>query len=182
MRAKPTKLADARLIEPVVHGDERGFFLECWNARDYREAGIDCDFVQDNLSRSRRGVLRGLHYQIANTQAKLVWVHSGEVFDVIVDLRRSSPTFGQWDGVLLTGENKRRLFVPRGFAHGFLVLSATADFYYKCDDFHSPADERSLHWQDNDLAIDWPLESIGNPVVSARDAAAPAFADCEKFD
>ena len=182
MNVEHSRLAGVRIIEPAVHGDDRGFFMESWNARSYREAGIDCEFVQDNISRSRRGVLRGLHYQIASVQAKLVWVHAGEVYDVIVDLRRSSPTFGQWEGNYLGGGDKRRLLVPRGCAHGFLVVSESADFCYKCDNYYAPEHERSLLWNDPALAIEWPLAGIGEPAVSAKDAAAAGFGDCEKFD
>ncbi len=182
MHVEATSLADACLIKPEVFGDQRGYFFESWNARDYQEAGIACDFVQDNQSCSPRGVLRGLHYQIQSTQAKLVWAQQGEVYDVIVDLRRSSPTFGRWHGVCLTEENKYRLLVPRGFAHGFLVLSETAVFCYKCDNYYAPQYERSLLWNDSELDINWPLDLSGQPILSAKDAAADTFANCDKFD
>lgn len=179
MLVLPTSLEGAFLIEPRIFGDDRGYFFESWNARDYAVHGIDTDFVQDNVSRSTCGVLRGLHYQAENTQAKLVWTQSGEVFDVIVDIRAGSPTFGRWEGFVLSAENKRRLFVPKGFAHGFLVLSESADFFYKCSDYYAPQHERAIRWDDPTLAITWPLEGIGSPLISPKDAAASLFSpDC----
>ncbi len=179
MNVSATTLEGVFLIEPRVFCDERGHFFESWNARDYAAAGISCAFVQDNFSRSHRGVLRGLHYQVENTQDKLVWTQDGEVYDVVVDLRADSPTFGRWEGFYLSAKNRRRLFVPKGFAHGFLVLSDSADFFYKCSDYYAPQHERAIRWDDPTLAIAWPLEDIGTPILSAKDAAAPLFsADC----
>jgi len=158
------------ILEPKVFGDPRGFFLESWNRRRYHDAGIEADFVQDNLSFSRRGTLRGLHFQNPAPQAKLVSVLQGEVSDVAVDLRRSSPTFSRWHAVTLSGENKRQFFVPPGFAHGFVVLSETALFHYKCADYYSPKDELTIRWDDPDLGIPWPVKE---PVLSEKDAKAP---------
>ncbi|MDP3177421.1 MAG: dTDP-4-dehydrorhamnose 3,5-epimerase [Spirochaetaceae bacterium] len=162
------------LIQPKVFGDERGYFLETWSERDFAAAGIDARFVQDNQSRSRKGVLRGLHFQRKYPQGKLVRVIQGEVFDVAVDLRQNSPTFGAWQGEILSGERQNQLFVPPGFAHGFLVLSEEAVFAYKCTEFYHPEDEEGIRWDDPELAIEWP--SVGcPPSLSARDAAFPAF-------
>jgi dTDP-4-dehydrorhamnose 3,5-epimerase len=166
-----TAIPEVLVIEPVVHEDPRGFFVEAWHSTKYRDAGIDRPFVQDNQSRSTRGVLRGLHYQIEQAQGKLVRVSSGEVFDVAVDLRRSSPTFGRWTGVLLSGKNQRQIWVPPGFAHGFYVTSDSADVIYKCTDFYNPRSERTLRWDDAEVGIDWPLVEGRAPVVSAKDAA-----------
>ena len=176
MRIEETSLPGVLQIEPKVFGDERGFFLETWNARRYADAGLDINFVQDNLSRSRRGTLRGLHYQDPNPQGKLVWVLEGEVFEqqlVAIGLGElvGSPSFGRWVGAELSAENKRQMFVPEGFAHGFVVTSETALFHYKCTDFYAPQHERALRWNDPDLAIDWPLE--GDPILSEKDANAP---------
>ena len=157
------------VIEPKVFGDARGFFLESWNQQRYREAGLDADFVQDNVSFSRRGILRGLHFQNPNPQGKLLQVLQGEVFDVAVDIRRSSPTFGQWHGLNLSGENKLQFFIPAGFAHGFLVLSETALFQYKCTELYSPKDEMALRWDDPEIGIQWPLK---DPLLSERDSKA----------
>jgi dTDP-4-dehydrorhamnose 3,5-epimerase len=176
-----TGLPDVIKIIPTVHRDERGFFMETWQARRFREAGISADFVQDNFSRSSKGTLRGLHYQIENTQGKLVRVVSGEVFDVAVDLRRSSPTFGQWVGEFLSAENKHQLWVPPGFGHGFLVVSQEAEFEYKCTDYYAPQHERSVRWDDPDIAIEWPLDNGETPVLSAKDAAAPFLKDADTF-
>ncbi|HOC00891.1 MAG TPA: dTDP-4-dehydrorhamnose 3,5-epimerase [Verrucomicrobiota bacterium] len=170
MKVVPGQLDGLLLIEPDVFGDERGFFLETWNRRRYAEAGLDIDFVQDNLSRSRRGILRGLHFQNPSSQGKLVMALEGEVFDVAVDLRRSSPTFGRWQGVLLSAGNKRQFYLPPGFAHGFQVVSETALFHYKCTAAYAPANECAVRWDDPELAIAWP---IANPVLSAKDAHAP---------
>ncbi len=155
------------ILEPKVFGDARGFFMETWNEQRYREAGIDVRFVQDNLSLSRRGILRGLHFQNPVPQGKLVSVLQGEVFDVAVDIRRSSPTFGKWEATRLSSENKRQFFVPPGFAHGFLVLSEAALFHYKCTNFYSPKTEISIRWDDPDIGIQWPL---AEPLLSERDA------------
>jgi len=175
-----TEIPDVLILKPEVFGDERGFFMESFNRKAWLAAtGVDIDFVQDNHSRSRRGVLRGLHYQIRQPQGKLVRVVLGEVFDVAVDLRRSSPTFGRWTGVRLSAENKLQFWVPPGFGHGFMVLSEEADFLYKATDFYAPEHERSIIWNDPELNIDWPAGIT--PVLSAMDEAAPLFRDAEVF-
>jgi dTDP-4-dehydrorhamnose 3,5-epimerase len=180
MKATPTAIPDVLLLEPKVHGDARGFFLESWNRRTFAEAaGRDVEFVQDNHSFSARGVLRGLHYQVVRPQAKLVRVIEGEVFDVAVDLRRGSPTFGRWVGERLSGENQRMMFIPEGFAHGFLVLSERAHFLYKTGDYYAPEGDRSLRWNDASVGIQWPI--AGAPVLSAKDAQAPLFDAADKF-
>jgi dTDP-4-dehydrorhamnose 3,5-epimerase len=176
-----TGVRDVLILEPKVFGDARGFFMESWNRKTFASLGLDLDFVQDNHSRSQMGVLRGLHYQLTQPQGKLVRVVSGAVFDVAVDLRKSSPSFGQWAGVVLSAENQRIFWIPPGFAHGFLTLSDTADFLYKATDFYAPADERVLLWNDPDLAIDWPLADIGTPQLAAKDAAATRFRDAEVY-
>ena len=182
MQKLPTKIHDAFLLKPRVFGDARGFFLESWNRQTFRDLGIDVDFVQDNHSRSAHHVLRGLHYQAGDAaQGKLVWVTSGTVFDVLVDLRESSPTFGAWDGYMLTSEAHERLWVPPGCAHGFLVMSDIADFHYKVSSPYARATERSLRWDDPTLAINWPLEIGISPLVSAKDANADSFENCEKY-
>lgn len=168
------------IIEPKVFGDERGFFMESWNAAAFRAAGLDLDFVQDNHSRSSRGVLRGLHFQNPQPQGKLVRVVSGAVWDVAVDLRRSSPTFGQWVGVELSAANKRMFWVPEGFAHGFLTLEDGTDFLYKCTGRYAPKHEHSLAWDDPAVGIDWPLDGI-EPQLSAKDKAGTALADVQAF-
>ncbi len=173
-----TDIPDLLIIEPKVFGDDRGFFFESYNERTWREAtGLSTHFVQDNHSRSMKNVLRGLHYQLRQPQGKLVRVVVGEVFDVAVDIRRGSPTFGKWAGVRLSARNKRQLWIPEGFAHGFLVLSEAAEFLYKATDFYAPQHERSIVWNDPDLAIDWPLD--GEPILSAKDAAAPRFREAD---
>jgi dTDP-4-dehydrorhamnose 3,5-epimerase len=174
-----TAIPDVVVIEPKVFGDARGFFLESWNARAFAIAGIRADFVQDNHSRSTRNVLRGLHYQVRQPQGKLVRVALGEVYDVAVDLRRSSPTFGRWIGERLSAENKRMAWIPSGFAHGYLVLSDFAEVLYKATGYYAPEHERSIVWNDSDLAIDWPL--TGAPVLSAKDAAGVRFRDAEAY-
>lgn len=174
MKILPTKLDGVYIIEPKVFYDDRGFFLETYHQRRYAETGINCNFVQDNLSRSMRGTLRGLHYQLEWAQAKLIQVIKGVVFDVVVDIRRGSPSFGHWVGVNLSEENKRQLFVPEGFAHGFCVLSEAADVVYKCTDFYAPEDEGGILWSDPDIAIDWP---IANPLLSDKDSRLPYLAD-----
>ena len=170
MKVTTCDLPGLLIIEPDVFGDNRGFFLESWSRQRYREAGLDFDFVQDNFSLSRRGTLRGLHFQNPLAQGKLVSVLQGEVFDVGVDIRRGSPTFGRWFGMTLSAENKRQFYLPPGFAHGFLVLSEMALFHYKCTDYYSPKDEQGFRWDDPDVGIKWPVE---NPILSQRDAAAP---------
>lgn len=180
MNVQPTALAGVLILEPRLFEDARGFFYESFNQRAFDEAtGLSRPFVQDNHSQSRRGVLRGLHYQIQQAQGKLVRVLRGEIFDVAVDLRRSSPTFGQWTGALLSAQNRRQLWVPEGFAHGFLVTSEEAEVLYKTTDFYAPAHERSLRWDDPALAIGWPLQDP--PLLSAKDAEAAVLADCELF-
>lgn len=181
MRRIATALPDVCLIEPVVHGDHRGFFFESYRRDRFAEIGITHHFVQDNHSRSRAGVLRGLHYQIGKPQAKLVRATHGRVFDVVVDVRRGSPTFGRWAGAELTTENRLMLFAPEGFAHGFLVLSDFAEFQYKCSDTYAPEEERGIQWDDPTLAIDWPLAGLA-PVLSDRDQAWPLLADVSAND
>lgn len=180
MNVVETALPGVMLIEPRVFGDDRGFFLESWNAQAFAAAGIDAPFVQDNHSRSAKGVLRGLHYQIEAPQGKLVRVTAGAVFDVVVDMRRSSSQFGRWVGFELSAANKRMLWVPPGFAHGFLTLSDSVDFLYKCTTFYAPEHERAVIWNDAQLAIEWPIE-IALPRLSAKDTTAPRFADAESF-
>jgi len=175
-----TPLPGVLLIEPRVFGDARGFFLESWNRQSFAEAGLDMDFMQDNHSRSSRGVLRGLHYQLHNPQGKLVRVTQGAVFDVAVDIRRASPHFGRWVGYELSADNHRMLWIPPGFAHGFLVLSETADFLYKCTSLYDPPSDRGIRWDDPAIGIDWP-DMGGAPLLSAKDAAAPLLADAEVF-
>jgi dTDP-4-dehydrorhamnose 3,5-epimerase len=169
------------LLRPKVFGDQRGFFLESWNRKVFADAGLDLDFVQDNHSRSGRHTLRGLHYQMQHTQGKLVRVVSGAVFDVAVDLRRSSPTFRRWVGIELSETNNHMLWVPPGFAHGFLVLSESADFQYKCTDYYAPAHERTLLWNDPEIGIDWPLPAGVTPLLAKKDAAGASFRFAETF-
>ena len=179
MHVTETAIPDVLMIEPKVFGDSRGFFFESWNARAFAAAGIDASFVQDNHSRSHRGVLRGLHYQIEHAQGKLVRVIEGEVFDVAVDLRRSSATFGRNIGVALSAANRRMLFIPPGFAHGFLVVSDTAEFLYKTTDYWYPEHERSLLWNDPAIGIDWPIDF--EPQLAAKDLAGKPLAQAEVF-
>ena len=179
MKVMPTALADVLLIEPRVFADARGFFFESYNRRAFAEAGIDVEFVQDNHSRSARGVLRGLHYQIEHAQGKLVRVISGEVYDVAVDMRRSSPTFGRSIGMTLTARDKQMLWIPQGFAHGFLVLSETAEFLYKTTDYWYAEFERSLLWNDSTLGIAWPLQQA--PTLAAKDAAGTPFSLADTY-
>ena len=181
MEFEPTAIPDVVLIRPKVFGDPRGYFFESWEERKFAAAGLDVKFVQDNHSRSARNILRGLHYQIQQSQGKLVRVVTGAVFDVAVDIRRSSPTFGRWVGVSLSEENHHMLWVPPGFAHGFLVLSESADFLYRCTDFWAPPHERAIAWNDPDLNITWPLPSGSQPILSAKDAVAGSFRDAEYF-
>lgn len=177
MKVSATALPEIRLIEPEVFGDTRGFFYESWNAKTFAAEGIEASFVQDNHSRSGRGVLRGLHYQLHEPQGKLVRVIEGSVFDVAVDIRRSSPNFGKWAGVELSAENRRMLWVPEGFAHGFVVLSDACEFLYKATAYYAPRYERAILWSDPDLAIAWPLAAA--PLLSAKDASAPCLKDAE---
>lgn len=163
------------IIQPAVHGDDRGYFMETYNLRDMKEAGLNMIFVQDNQSMSVRGVLRGLHYQRSYPQGKLVRVISGEVFDVAVDLRLESKTYGKWHGETLSAENKKQFYIPEGFAHGFLVLSETAEFCYKCTDFYHPGDEGGLRWNDPTIGIQWPLPAGMEPLLSKKDREQPFF-------
>ncbi|HEY8259101.1 MAG TPA: dTDP-4-dehydrorhamnose 3,5-epimerase [Gemmatimonadales bacterium] len=180
MNVIQTAIPEVMVIEPVVRQDPRGFFIEVWHEQRYRSAGISLPFVQDNHSRSSRGTLRGLHYQIQHPQGKLVRVAEGEVFDVAVDLRRSSPTFGQWVSAILSGQNHHQLWIPPGFAHGFYVLSESADLLYKCTDLYAPQHDRSLKWDDPDVGVEWPL--VGEaPMLSAKDMAGVPFRDAEAY-
>lgn len=181
MKAIPTNLPEVMIIEPKVFGDERGFFFESFNAKKFTElTGVDVEFVQDNHSLSAKNILRGLHYQIKQAQGKLVRVVTGEVFDVAVDIRKSSPRFGQWTGVVLSAENQRQLWIPPGFAHGFVVLSDKAEFLYKTTDYWAPEYERSLQWNDPAIGIEWPIQ--GEPVMSAKDQQGKLLADAEVFE
>jgi len=182
MKFIPTEIPDVIIVEPDVFGDHRGFFMESWHAEKFAEGGIDAQFVQDNHSRSNQGILRGLHYQIEQPQGKLVRVLSGEVFDVAVDLRRDSPTFGKWFGMTLNDIDKKMLWVSPGFAHGFYVVSEQADFFYKCTELYAPEHERAIRWDDPDLAIDWPIASGQEPVLASKDAAAKSFKDAEVYE
>ena len=173
MNVTSLSIPDVKLIEPAVYGDDRGFFMETWSAASFIEAGIDVAFLQDNFSRSGKGILRGLHYQIQHPQGKLVRCTRGEVFDVVVDLRRSSPFFGKWLSVVLSEKNRLAMWVPPGFAHGFVVLSDIVDFEYKCTDYYDPKDNGIIHWNDPDLGITWP-ENI-QITTSERDTNAPSF-------
>ena len=164
-----TKIKDLYIIEPQVFGDHRGYFMESYNKNDFFEAGLTMEFVQDNESKSKKGVLRGLHFQTKHTQGKLVRVTEGAVYDVAVDLRKGSPTYGEWEGVTLTVENKKQFYVPEGFAHGFLVLSDTAVFNYKCTDYYCPEFDGGLLWNDEDVAVQWPLEGIEEVLLSEKD-------------
>ena len=182
MKKIKTNLADCLVLEPVVHGDDRGFFIESWNSRTFDELGLDLKFVQDNHSRSSQGVLRGLHFQLNTPQGKLVRVTRGSVFDVAVDLRRSSTTYGNWFGTELSESNKRMLWVPPGFAHGFLVLSDFADFQYKCTEYYSQKDDRGIRWDDPKIGIEWPLPDGFEPLLSDKDRDAPELARSETFE
>ncbi len=180
MKVSSLEIPEVLLIEPTVYGDERGFFFESFNQARFNEAaGAEVSFVQDNHSKSAKGVLRGLHYQISQAQGKLVRVVEGEVFDVSVDLRRSSPTFGQWVGEILSADNRRQLYIPPGFAHGFVVLSETAQFLYKTTDFYSPQHERAIIWNDPTVNVAWPIETT--PTLSSKDAQAPFMKDADLF-
>lgn len=181
MQIQTTALPDVLILEPAVFGDDRGFFYESYNQKRFAElTGLACEFVQDNHSKSAKGVLRGLHYQIQQSQGKLVRVTAGAVFDVVVDLRKSSPTFGNWFGVELSAENKRQLWIPEGFAHGFMVTSESAEFLYKTTDYWAPQYERSILWNDPAIGIDWPLE--GEPLLSGKDKLGTLLADADVFD
>lgn len=179
MKAIPTAIPEVLLLEPKVFGDERGYFYESWNRRTFAELGIAADFVQDNHSKSQKNVLRGLHYQIEHAQGKLIRVTAGSVYDVAVDLRRSSPSFGRWVGFTLSAEDKRMAWIPPGFAHGFCVTSDSAEFLYKTTDYWSPQHERTLLWNDPQLAIPWPL--TGEPLLAAKDVAGQPLAQAETF-
>ena len=181
MKVEATTIEDVKLIRPVVHADGRGFLFEMWRTEQLRNAGIDGTFVQENRSHSRRGVLRGLHYQIRQAQGKLVSVVQGRIFDVAVDLRRSSPSFGKWVGKELSGQDKAMLWIPEGCAHGFLTLSETADVIYGCTNTYLPEGERTILWNDPDLAIDWPLDDITDPIVSEKDSKGSAFKQADLF-
>lgn len=170
-----TKIKDVYIIEPKLFGDERGYFMETYSEQAFKEAGLDYVFVQDNQSSSKKGVLRGLHFQKIHSQAKLVRVLKGEVFDVAVDLRKNSETYGQWVGELLSEDNHKQLMIPRGFAHGFLVVSDHAEFAYKCDDFYHPEEEGGIIWNDKDIAIDWP--EIGELILSEKDQKHPSLSE-----
>ena len=182
MKLIPTRIPDVVVVEPQVFGDERGFFMETFRASVMDELTGGKPFVQDNHSKSTQGILRGLHYQMQNTQGKLVRAVAGGVFDVAVDMRRSSPTFGQWVGEILSAENKRQLWVPEGFAHGFYVLSESAEFVYKCTDYYAPEYDRSLLWNDPEIGIEWPLVNGQPPMLSAKDEAGKRFAEADTFD
>ena len=179
MKVIDTKIPDVKLLEPQVFGDERGFFMETFRDEWFKQNVVDRTFLQENHSKSVKGVLRGLHYQTENTQGKLVRVVSGAVFDVAVDMRENSPTFGQWVGEILSVENKRQLWVPEGFAHGFYVLTDEAEFTYKCTDYYNPKAEHSLIWNDETVGIEWPLE--GEPSLSAKDLAGKVLANAVKY-
>lgn len=179
MRVIDTKIPDVKLLEPQVFGDERGFFMETFRDEWFKENVANRTFVQENHSKSVKGVLRGLHYQTENTQGKLVRVVSGAVFDVAVDMRKNSPTFGQWVGEILSAENKRQLWVPEGFAHGFYVMTNEAEFVYKCTDYYNPKAEHSLIWNDEAVGIEWPLD--GSPNLSVKDLAGQVLSDAVKF-
>jgi dTDP-4-dehydrorhamnose 3,5-epimerase len=182
MKVIPTIIPDVLIIEPRVFGDDRGFFLESWNHHTFAQAGLHQNFVQDNHSLSSLGTLRGLHYQLKHTQGKLVRVTHGEVYDVAVDVRRSSPHFGKWVGVTLSAENKQMLWVPPGFAHGFYVVSATAEFMYKCTDFYDPASEQAIAWDDPAIGIQWPLVPGAPVLLSAKDKLGKRLKDAEVLE
>lgn len=183
MKVIETSIPDVKIIEPAVYGDERGFFMETWNQAEFEKlvTGKPTVFVQDNHSKSKKGILRGLHYQTENTQGKLVRVVSGEVFDVAVDIRKNSPTFGKWVGVYLSSENNRQLWVPEGFAHGFYVTSEEAEFVYKCTDYYNPQAEHSILWDDPELGVEWPIKN-GNIILSEKDMNGLLFSHAEKLN
>jgi len=181
MKITPTHIPDVKILEPKVFGDDRGFFLESWRDSWLEDLGLSSRFVQDNHSKSKQYTLRGLHYQLVNPQGKLVRVTQGRVFDVAVDMRQDSPTFGQWAGIELSAENKLMFWVPAGFAHGFLVLSESAEFLYKCTDYYNPEHERSLLWNDPTVGIKWPLDEGVSPLLSAKDEAGTRFEEADYF-
>lgn len=181
MKFTPTRIPDVVVVDPDVHEDDRGSFMETWHAGRFDRAGIAARFVQDNHTISLRGTLRGLHYQIKRPQGKLIRVVVGEAFDVAVDLRQSSPTFGQWVGETLSAANKHSIWIPPGFAHGFIVTGESAEFIYRCTDYYSPQYERTLRWDDADVGIDWPLSDTDQPVLSARDAAGALLRDADIY-
>ena len=181
MKAHSTRLHEALLLEPKVYSDERGFFLESWNDRVFRELGIRETFVQANHSLSHRGTLRGLHYQLPQAQGKLVWVVEGKIYDVLVDMRKSSPTFGQWEGFHIDAENKRRIWAPPGFAHGFYVMSERAQFCYQCTAEYIPACEKVLAWNTPELGIQWPIPQGETPILSQRDSQGLLFSDAPTY-
>ncbi|ALV91748.1 MULTISPECIES: dTDP-4-dehydrorhamnose 3,5-epimerase [Pantoea] len=182
MKIIDTEIPDVKILEPSVFGDERGFFMETWQQKKFEEQVSPRTFVQDNHSKSSKGILRGLHYQTENTQGKLVRVVAGEVYDVAVDMRKSSPTFGKWVGVYLSADNKRQLWVPEGFAHGFYVTSDSAEFVYKCTDYYNPQHEHSLLWNDSDLNIQWPISEGDTPALSAKDKVGTPLSHAVTFD
>ena len=181
MKFEETSLPGVIRVTPTILADDRGYFMETWQSRKFADHGIDINFVQGNVSQSVRGTLRGLHYQIEQAQGKLVRVVHGEAFDVAVDLRKSSPHYGEWVGAVLSSENKHQLWLPPGFGHGFLVLSETAEFEYKCTEYYAPEFERTIRWDDPDIGIEWPLSAGEQPVLSAKDAAAPFLKDAETY-
>ncbi len=181
MKVIDTEIAEVKIIEPDVFGDERGYFMETWNQPLFQQHGLDFAFVQDNHSRSPQGILRGLHYQLRHTQGKLVRVVTGKVFDVAVDIRKYSPTFGHWVGVELSEENHRMLWVPPGFAHGFYVISEQADFLYKCTDIYTPEHERCIRWDDTEIGIDWPLVDGKPPLLSDKDRQGASLLEADVF-
>ena len=182
MEFVPTRLPDVIVIKPVVLEDSRGFFMETWDRKSFEQEGIGAAFVHDSHSGSVAGTIRGLHYQIKQAQGKLIRVVKGEAFDVAVDIRRSSPDFGQWTGEVLSADNRKMIWIPPGFAHGFLVLSKTAEFEYKCTDYYAPEHERTLQWDDPDIGIDWPLLEKEEPIISAKDEAGLPLKDAEVYD
>jgi dTDP-4-dehydrorhamnose 3,5-epimerase len=182
MEFVPTRLPDVVLIKPKVFEDSRGYFMDTWHGQLFEKEGIDATFVQDSQSSSVLGTVRGLHYQIKQPQGKLVRVLQGEAFDVVVDIRKSSPDFGQWASEMLSAENRKMLWIPPGFAHGFLVLSDTAELAYKCTDYYAPEHERTLKWDDPDIGIDWPLQQKEAPIISAKDLAGLPLRDAEVYD
>ena len=181
MKVIEASLTGVKILEPRVFGDDRGFFFESWNSKTFAALGIDASFVQDNHSHSSRNVLRGLHYQLQQPQGKLVRVVAGAVYDVAVDLRRSSPNFGRWTGIDLSAANKRLCWIPPGFAHGFLSLTDGTELLYKCTDFYTPQDERSVLWSDPTVGIAWPLDGAAAPILSEKDASAKPLSDCETY-